>query len=46
MQEKPQTFDVAGVLRKLSPGGVSAGTAEAVTDWVPVQDNAKINPPR
>lgn len=41
-----QDLYVAGVLRKLSPGGVSAGTAEAVTDWVPVQDNAKINPPR
>ncbi|MNK78114.1 hypothetical protein D3C87_977330 [compost metagenome] len=41
-----QDLYVAGVLRKLSPGGVLAGTAETVSDWVPVLDNAKINPPR
>lgn len=41
-----QDLYVAGVLRKLSPGGVSAGTAETVTDWVSAIENAKINPPR
>lgn len=41
-----QDLYVAGVLRKLSPGGVSAGTAEAISDWVSVAEYAKVNPPR
>lgn len=41
-----QDLYIAGVLRKLSPGGVSAGSAEVVSDWVPALDNAKVNPPR
>jgi hypothetical protein len=40
-----QDLYVAGVLRKLSPGGVSAGTGEVISDWVPAAENAKVNPP-
>jgi len=39
-----QDLYVAGVLRKLSPGGVSAGAGARVDDWVPAVENAKINP--
>lgn len=41
-----QELYVAGVLRRLSPTGVSAGSAGTVTDWVSAADEAKINPPR
>lgn len=37
---------IAGVLRKLSPTGVSAGSQRTVGDWVPAAANAKVNPPK
>ncbi|WP_131679679.1 hypothetical protein [Metapseudomonas furukawaii] len=41
-----QELYIAGVLRKLSPSGVAAGSGEAIGDWVPATNNAKINPPQ
>lgn len=41
-----QDLYVAGVLRKLSPTGVSAGSAELVMDWVAVPEKARALSPR
>lgn len=41
-----QELYIAGVLRKLSPGGVSAGSTELISDWIPVPESANVNPPR
>lgn len=41
-----QDLYVAGVLRRLSSGGVSAGPAETIVDWVPAAENAKIKSPQ
>lgn len=41
-----QDMYIAGVLRKLSPSGLSAGSSEVVSDWVQVPDGSNVTPPR
>ncbi|MGX1089176.1 hypothetical protein [Pseudomonas sp. AP3_22 TE3818] len=40
-----QDLYIAGVLRKLSPGGLSAGSGETVSDWISVPENSNVIPP-